>query len=81
VSELGLAVAQRYVDDVVLVSDAEIREAMALILEHAKLVAEPAGAAALAALLTGRTGVRPGARVAVVVSGGNIDRARLKTLL
>jgi len=81
VGELGLAVALRYVDDVVLVSDAEIREAMALIMERAKLIAEPAGAAAYAALLAGRSGVRPDARVVVVVSGGNIDRARLKTLL
>ncbi|MGH2410729.1 MAG: threonine ammonia-lyase [Chloroflexota bacterium] len=81
VGELGLAATQRDVDDVVRVSDAEIREAMALMLEQAKLMAEPAGAAALAALLAGRAGVRPGARVVVVVSGGNIDRARLKSLL
>ncbi|HEY8286187.1 MAG TPA: threonine/serine dehydratase [Chloroflexota bacterium] len=81
VSDLGLAVAQRFVDDVVLVSDQEIQEAMVLMLEQAKLVAEPSGAAALAALLAGRGGIRSSARVAVVVSGGNIDRARLKSLL
>ncbi|HXT37449.1 MAG TPA: threonine/serine dehydratase [Chloroflexota bacterium] len=81
VSDLSLAVAHHYVDDVVLVSDPDIREAMVLLLEQAKLVAEPAGAAALAALLKGRAGVRTGAQVAVVVSGGNLDRARLKALL
>jgi len=81
VGELSLAVTQRYVDDVVLVSDAEIREAMIQILERAKLVAEPSGAAAFAALLARRAGVRPGARVVAVVSGGNIDHTRLKSLL
>lgn len=81
VGEIPLAVAQRYVDDVVLVSDAEIREGMVLIMERAKLMAEPAGAAAFAALLAGRCGVRPGTRVAAIVSGGNVDRVKLKELL
>ncbi|OYV73161.1 MAG: hypothetical protein B7Z72_03110, partial [Gemmatimonadetes bacterium 21-71-4] len=80
-TELPLSVAQRYVDDVVLVSDAEIAGAMGVILSSAKLMAEPAGAAATAALLSGRLPMAPGARVVSVVSGGNVDLARLKELL
>jgi threonine dehydratase len=59
------------VDDVVLVSDDEIRDAMRLLALRAKVVAEPAAAAALAALLAGRVAPAPGP-VVVVVSGGNV---------
>lgn len=78
---LPLEVAQRYVDDVVVVSDDEIVDAMRLILASAKLMAEPAGAAAVAALITRKLPVAAGARVVCVVSGGNVDAARLKELL
>lgn len=80
-TELPLAVAQRYVDDVVVVSDEEILAAMRLILTSAKLLAEPAGSAGVAALITGKLPVRPGSRVVCVVSGGNVDAALLKDLL
>jgi threonine dehydratase len=80
-TELPLAVAQRYVDDVVIVTDAQIAEAMGVILSSAKLLAEPAGAAGVAAVLAGRLPVGPGARVVCVVSGGNVDLARLKDLI
>jgi threonine dehydratase len=80
-SPLTLAMAQRYVDDVVLVSEEEIAQALILVLERAKLMVEPAGAAGLAALLAGRCGVPAGARVAVLLTGGNIDRTRLKDVL
>jgi len=79
--DLTLAIAQRYVDDVVLVSDAEIAAALGLVLERAKLQGEPAGVAGVAALLAGKCGVRPGARVVTPICGGNVDRARLKELL
>ena len=59
------------VDDVVLVSDDEIRGAMRLLALRAKVVAEPAAGAALAALLAGRVAPAPGP-VVVVVSGGNV---------
>jgi threonine dehydratase len=59
------------VDDVVLVSDDEIRGAMRLLALRAKVVPEPAAAAALAALLAGRVAPAPGP-VVVVVSGGNV---------
>ncbi len=79
--DLTLAAVQRYVDDVVLVSDAEIADAMRIILERTKLLAEPAGAAATAALLSRRVILPADTRVVSLLSGGNIDRPRLKALL
>lgn len=79
--ELNLAVVQRAVERVVTVSDEHIRAAMALLLERCKLLVEPAGAAALAALLEGRLPLETGSRVTVVLSGGNVDVARLGELV
>ena len=79
--ELPFALVQQYVDDLVLVNDADILVAMALMLERCKLLAEPAGAAALAGLLSGAVKVQPHAPVAIILSGGNIDAARLAKLL
>jgi threonine dehydratase len=67
------------VDDVVTVSDAEIVEAMRLLFERVKVVAEPSGASALAGLLAGRVALR-GGTVGVVISGGNVDAARFASL-
>jgi len=78
---LTFALAQEYVDDLVLVDDQAIREAMVLLLERCKLLTEPAGAAALAALLSGVVAAPPGAPVVAIVSGGNIDVLRLTQLL
>jgi len=64
----------------VLVSDAEIGEATTAVLQYAKLLVEPAGAAGLAALLCGRVRFPAGARVAVVLSGGNVDWKVLQRL-
>lgn len=80
-SDLALEHARAFVDDVVLVGDDLIAEAMATILGRAKLLAEPAGAAAVAALLGGRLSFPSNARVVAIVSGGNIDIPRLKELL
>ena len=63
---------RRYADGIVLVSEEEIAEAILLLLEKEKTVAEGAGAVALAALLHERLALA-GQRVVVVVSGGNID--------
>jgi threo-3-hydroxy-L-aspartate ammonia-lyase len=68
------------VDDVVTVSDEEIVRAMRLLFERLKVVAEPSGATALAALLAGRVELR-GGTVGVVISGGNVDAARFASLL
>ena len=78
---LTQAIIERYVDDVVLVTDDEIATALGLILERAKLLVEPAGAAGVAALLAGKTALPHGARVVAILSGGNVDREKLKGLL
>ncbi len=67
------AVCQRYLDDVVLVDEEEIAEAILLLLEREKTVAEGAGAAPLAALVHQRLPQLLGKKVAAVVCGGNID--------
>ncbi|MFW6050001.1 MAG: threonine ammonia-lyase [Myxococcota bacterium] len=72
VGERPFEVARAHVDAMVTVSDEEIAEAILVLLEHEKTVAEAAGAASLAALLAGRLPIE-GRRVAAVVSGGNID--------
>ena len=78
--EHTLAHAQEYVDDVTLVSDDEIIEAIGVILERCKVIAEPAAASTVAALMSGRIDVS-GKTVVCVLSGGNIDRRRLIELL
>ena len=73
-------VIHELVDDVVTVSDEEIVAAMRLLFERLKVVAEPSGASALAALLAGRVELR-GGTVGVVISGGNVDTARFASLM
>ena len=63
---------QRYVDDIVTVDEEEIAEAILLLLEREKTVAEGAGASALAAALSGKLNIA-GKKVGLIVSGGNID--------
>ena len=70
-----LAVCRERVDEVVLVSDEEIAEAMRFLYTRAKLACEPAGAAAVAALLAGKVRVEPDSPMVAVVSGGNADPA------
>ena len=72
-------IVQKLVDDIVLVSDDEIREMMRFFLTRMKLLAEPSGATAPAALLFGKI-PRSARRVGVVVSGGNVDLEFLHTL-
>jgi threonine dehydratase len=68
---LNFDIIRRTVDDVVTVSDDDIARALVVLLERAKLVVEPAGAAGVAALLAGVVEVE--GPVVVVLSGGNID--------
>jgi threo-3-hydroxy-L-aspartate ammonia-lyase len=77
--ELTFSVNRRLVDEIVLVSDDEIRAAMRFAFERLKIVVEPSGATPLAALLAGRVDGLP-RRVGVIVSGGNIDAARFAEL-
>ena len=76
-----LAMANRHLEDIVLLDDATILAGMRFGLERLKQVLEPAGAAALAAVLAGRIPYRAGERVAVVLSGGNVEIGRLGMLL
>lgn len=69
----SFALCRRFVDELVRVDDDGLRDAMALLFEDAKLVAEPAGAAATAALLGPLRRRLAGARVAAIVCGGNVD--------
>lgn len=75
--EYTLAHVKHYVDEMVLVSDEELIEALWLILERCKLLSEPSGAAGFAALLSKKIAIPQGAQVVCVLSGGNIDRSRL----
>ena len=69
---ITLPLVSRYVDDMVVVEEEEITQAMMLLLERGKLLVEGAGAVGLAAVLGGKIQV-VGKRVAVVLSGGNVD--------
>ncbi len=71
---------QKYVDQVVTVDDREIAEAVKLIIERCKVIAEPAAAAGLAALLTDKIDLIPEQSILCVLSGGNLDIARLESL-
>ncbi len=73
-------VMARLVDEAVAVSDGEIVEAMAFLFDRMKLVVEPSGAIALAAVLAGKLDVA-GRRVGVIVSGGNVGTDRFCALL
>lgn len=66
-------IIDRLVDDVLTVSENEIAEAVVLLLEHAKLLVEGAGAVGVAAALSGRLGPLPDGPTVMVLSGGNID--------
>ena len=78
--ELTFPLVQRYARGVVTVSDDELRAAMRFAFERMKLVIEPSGAAALAALLFGKIDLA-GKRVGVIVSGGNVDADRYAELI
>jgi threonine dehydratase len=78
---LPLSIIQEQVDDVVLVSDDEIKAALVAILDTSKLLVEPAGAAATAALMTNKAAVPIGAQTVVVLSGGNVGLSTVKQML
>jgi threonine dehydratase len=78
VGERPFEVIRRLVDDIVTVTDAELLDAMALCWSRTKQLIEPTAALGLAAL---RTGAVRGTRVGVVLTGGNVDAARLAACL
>ncbi len=66
--------------EIVTVPDSAIVDAMWTIIERCKVLAEPAAAAGLAALLSGAVKIEPGASVVCIVTGGNADREKLRAL-
>jgi threo-3-hydroxy-L-aspartate ammonia-lyase len=77
--ENTFAINRRLVDEVVSVTDDEILEAMKFLFERMKIVAEPGGAVAVAALIAKKLG--PGPRTGLILSGGNIGAERFADLL
>ncbi|RME73561.1 MAG: threo-3-hydroxy-L-aspartate ammonia-lyase [Chloroflexi bacterium] len=77
---LTFPVIRRYVQEILLVSDAQVIEALKFLLFRLKILAEPTGAVAPAAVLQKKVGP-PGAKVGVIISGGNMDAALLAQLL
>jgi threonine dehydratase len=77
---LTLGLIREWVDEVVLVGEEEVAEAMVLMLEKAKLVVEGAGAVGVAALLAGRVGAAASGSTVVVLSGGNVDAGLLASV-
>ncbi|MHB8960189.1 MAG: threonine ammonia-lyase [Candidatus Limnocylindrales bacterium] len=78
---LATSIARHYLEDDLLLSDAAILAGLRFSVERLKQVVEPAGAAALAAVLTGAVPLRAGDRVCVILSGGNVAVDRLGDLL
>jgi threonine dehydratase len=78
--ERTLPLVQKYVDDIVTVEEEEIANAILLLLEREKTLAEGAGAAAIAAVLNRKLQLR-GKRIAVLVCGGNIDVTLLARII
>ena len=81
VGELNFAHMRAYVDDIVTVSEAEIREAMRRILFAARLVAEPSGAVATAAALFHREQLPRARQTVAIISGGNVEPEVLRSVL
>ena len=74
---LTLPLIERWVDEVCIVGEDEVAEAMVLLMERAKLVVEGAGAVGVAALLSGAVGPERDGTTVVVLSGGNVDAGLL----
>ncbi len=77
--ELTYAVCRRYLDEIVTVDDDEIAQAILFLMERCKMVAEGAGAASVAALLSGKTGAE--GIIAAIISGGNIDVTMISRII
>jgi threonine dehydratase len=80
VGEINFSVVQRYVDEIVALPDREIFEAMIWVMERCKLIVEGAAAAPVGALLQKLVKLPAGSRVAVVLSGGNLNLDQLRGL-
>jgi threonine dehydratase len=81
VGSLAFPIIRDLVEDIVLVEEEEIAKAMLLLLERKRVIAEGAGAAPLAALISGKVKAREGSLVVLVVSGGNVDTPLLDRVI
>jgi threonine dehydratase len=79
--EAPFAVIRDQVDEVVLVKEEEIAAAILLLMERKKIVAEGAGAVALAALMNGAVPIKPGEKTVLLISGGNLDSPLLGRII
>jgi len=81
VGKMNFEIIQKKVDDVVLVEEDQIAAAVLLLLERKKILAEGAGAASLAALLSGLVTIPQGSKVVLLISGGNVDSPLLGRII
>jgi len=81
VGALTLPILESLVDEIILVSDDEVIDAMLLLLERKKILAEGAGAVAVAALLNHHISIPEGSNVVLVISGGNVDTPLLAKII
>jgi threonine dehydratase len=77
-SELTFGIIREHARGIVTVSDAQLRDAMRFAFERLKIVLEPSGAAAVAAVMNAKIS---GKRIGVIISGGNVDAERFGSLL
>ncbi len=78
---LTFPIMQQHLEGIVLVSDTELAEATRFMLLRTKLLVEPSGAAPIAALLAKKVPNVTGKKVGVILSGGNVDPAKLAAIL
>ena len=74
--ELPFEIVKKYIDDIVLVNEDEIKRAVLLLLERAKLLVEPSGAVPIAALMFGKVDIK-NKEIVTILSGGNIELHKL----
>ena len=80
VGQIPFEIFKKYVDDIITVNEDEIAQSILFLLEKSKVVAEGAGASALAPLLFNKIDVK-GKNVAVIISGGNIDITNIEKIV
>ncbi len=81
VGVLNFGIIQQYVDDIITVEEAEIREAMRRMISEMRLVVEPSGAVTFAAYLFHESKLPPGSKVVAVMSGGNVEPSLLAQVM
>lgn len=80
VGELPYRMSQQCIDDIILVEEEKIKEAILFLIEKEKVIAEPAGAVGVAAIMT-NSELFKSRNIAIVVSGGNLDYSLLKSII